>query len=65
MFKYMPAHIEIVYPELIALTNGGWNYIFNELTRRLHGYDEVTRVTQVEKSILEKKLREMLGKNKK
>ena len=60
MFKYMPAHIEIVYPELIALTNGGWNDIFNELTRRLHGYDEVTRVTQVEKSILEKKLREIL-----
>jgi len=60
MFKYMPAHIEIISPELIVLTNNGWNDILNELTRRLHGYDEVARVIQVEKSILEKKLRELL-----
>ena len=64
MFKYMPAHIEIISPELIVLTNNGWNDIFNELTRRLHGYDEVARVIQVEKSILEKKLRELLGEKK-
>jgi len=64
MFKYMPAHIEIISPELIVLTNNGWNDILNELTRRLHGYDEVARVIQVEKSILEKKLRELLGEKK-
>lgn len=61
MFKYMPAHIEIIYPELIALTNCGWNDIFNELTRRLHGYDEVARILQAEKSILEQKLRQVIG----
>ena len=60
MFKYMPAHIEIISPELIVLTNNGWNDVLNELTRRLHGYDEVARVIQVEKSILEKKIRELL-----
>ena len=60
MFKYMPAHIEILYPELIALTNNGWNDVLNELTRRLHGYDEIARIVNVEKSILEKKLREVL-----
>lgn len=65
LFKYMPAHVEIVYPEFIALSNGGWNDIFNELTRRLHGYDEVARVIQIEKSILERKLREVLGEKKK
>jgi len=64
MFKYMPAHIEIISPELIALTNNGWNDIFNELTRRLHGYDEVARVIQAEKSILEKKLKELMPKKK-
>jgi len=37
--------------------------ILNELTRRLHGYDEVARVIQIEKNILEKKLREILSKN--
>ena len=49
MFKYMPAHIEIISPELIALTNNGWNEILNELTRRLHGYDEIARIVQTEK----------------
>ncbi len=61
----MPAHIEIIHPELIALTNNGWNDILNELTRRLHGYDEIARVIQVEKGILEKRLRDVLEKNKK
>jgi hypothetical protein len=60
MFKYMPAHVEIVSPELIALTNNSWSDILSELSRRLHGYDEVARVVQVEKGILEKKLREVL-----
>ena len=60
MFKYMPAHIEIINPEAIVLTNNGWNDILNELTRRLHGYDEMARIVQVEKSILEKRLREVL-----
>lgn len=65
MFKYMPAHIDIIYPELIALTNNGWTEILNELTRRLHGYDEIARIVNVEKSILEKKLRGVLeDKNK-
>ncbi len=62
MFKYMPAHIEIISPELIALDNNGWGEILSELTRRLHGYDEVARVIRSEKEILEKKLREFLPK---
>ena len=64
MFKYMPAHIEVISPELITLANNGWNEIFNELVRRLHGYDEVARVIQMEKGVLEKKLKEALGENK-
>lgn len=63
MFKYMPAHIEIMNPEAIVLTNNGWNDILNELTRRLHGYDEMARIVQVEKNILEKRLREVLEEN--
>lgn len=62
MFKYMPAHIEIIYPETITLSNNNWNEIMNELTRRLHGYDEVARIIQIEKNILEKKLREFMPK---
>ena len=62
MFEYMPANIEIVSPEIIVLTNNGWNEIFNELLRKLHGYDEIARIIQTEKTILERKLRDVLEK---
>ncbi|MDP2628485.1 MAG: hypothetical protein Q8P15_01150 [Nanoarchaeota archaeon] len=65
MFKYMPAHIEVIEPELIILSNTGWGDILSELTRRLHGYDEVARIVQAEKAILEEKLREVLSGKKK
>lgn len=65
MFKYMPAHIEVIEPELIALTNNGWNDIMNELTRRLHGYDEIARVMQMENSMMKKKLEEIIEAVKK
>ena len=65
MFKYMPAHIEIIYPELIALTNNGWSDILSELARRLHGYDEVARVLQMERAILERKLQESFSQGQK
>ncbi len=61
VFKYMPAHLEIISPENIQLTNTDINDILNELTRRLHGYDEIARIIQNEKFVLEKKLREVLG----
>ena len=64
MFKYMPAHVEIISPEKISLTNNEFNEVFNELTRRLHGYNEVARTIQVEKEILERKLREITGEKK-
>ena len=66
MFKYMPAHIEILSPERLVMSNNGWNDVLNEIVRRLHGYDEVARVIQVEKGILEKKLKTLLdSKDKK
>lgn len=61
MFKYMPAHIEIISPENVSLSNFNWNEMLNELTRRLHAYDEIARVIQVEKNILEQKLKEVLS----
>lgn len=65
MFKYMPAHIDILSPEKITLTNNGWNETLNEVARRLHGYDEVARVIQMEKAILEKKLKEIMEEKEK
>ncbi len=61
MFKYMPAHVEVISPENISLSNGNWSEILSELVRRLHGYDEVARVLQVEKTVLEGKLRSLIS----
>jgi len=60
----MPAHVEIISPELIVLSNNNLNDILNEVVRRLHGYDEIARIIQVEKTILEKKLRELMSEKK-
>jgi hypothetical protein len=65
MFKYMPAHIELISPQSISLSNGEFGEILSEIVRRLHGYDEVARVIQTEKVILEKKLKEILEEKKK
>jgi len=62
MFKYMPAHIEIITPENLTLSNNTWNEFLNELARRLHQYDEVARIMTNEKMILENKLKEVLEK---
>jgi len=60
MFKYMPAHIEIIHPDEIKLKHNDLNLALNELIRRLHGYDEIARIIQAEKAILEKKLKAVL-----
>lgn len=54
MFKYMPAHIDVLGPEKISMSNNDWNHILNELTRRLHGYDEIARVLMAEKAAMQK-----------
>ena len=64
-FKYMPAHVEVVNPELIAVTNNSWTEILCEIVRKLHQYDEITRVTHNERMIMEKKLQEIIEKIKK
>ncbi|MBU1252462.1 MAG: hypothetical protein KJ905_02580 [Nanoarchaeota archaeon] len=61
MFKYMPAHVEIISPEMMGITNNVFNETLNELVRRLHGYDELARVMQTEKQVLIKKIKELDG----
>ena len=62
MFKYMPAHIEVISPENVSLSNNGWSEILSELVRRLHSYDEVARILQIEKQELLKKIQEFSQK---
>jgi len=61
IFKYMPAHIDILSPQNINLTNNEWCDVLNEITRRLHGYEEIARILQNERGVLENKLKEVLG----
>lgn len=59
MFKYSPAHVEILEPENITLSNHDLTDALNEVTRRLHKYDEIARVIQMEKQILENKVKKL------
>ena len=71
LFKYMPANLEIISPEVIAMSNSGWNDVLNELARRLHGYDEIARMMQAERAFFLEKIKEkgidikdLIGKKK-
>lgn len=48
VFKYMPAHIEVIEPENFVFKNSEFNEFFNEITRRLHRYEELVRVMQLQ-----------------
>ena len=65
MFNYMPAHIEVISPEKIHLSNQEWSETLSELILKLHGYDEVARVIEIEKNVLEKKFRTLLDEKEK
>ena len=62
MFKYMPAHVELISPENLVLSNNNFSSMLNELTRRLHGYEELARIFQVQKGMFEKKIKELSDK---
>lgn len=57
LFKFAPAHVEIISPEVVTMKNFEWNQVINEITLKIHKYDEVMRILQSEKMILEKKLK--------
>jgi len=59
MFKYMPAHVEILSPEILAMSNNGFNDILNELIRKLHAYDEIARIMQIENKKLIGRVKEL------
>lgn len=64
MFKFMPSHIEIIYPEKITVSNQLMSDFMTGIIGRLHQYDELARVLQNERMILEAKLKDILEKKK-
>lgn len=63
--KYMPAHVDIIFPEQNNITNSDLSAILNDLARKLHEYDDVARVMQIQNSFLQDKIKEFMQKEKK
>ena len=59
LFGYMPAHIELVYPERIELRNDDLNHLANQIAQRLHSYDAVAKKLIFDRDILARKLKEI------
>lgn len=59
LFKFMPSNIEITEPENLTLSNNEWNEMFNALTKRLHAYDEVSKILQNENQKMRKRLEQL------
>lgn len=58
VFGYMPSHIEIVEPEELGIKNFDLNLLMNELTRRLHQYDEIAKGLAIERGIMQQRLQQ-------
>ncbi|MEK6890275.1 MAG: hypothetical protein AABW82_03395 [Nanoarchaeota archaeon] len=59
LFVYMPANIEISYPEKINISNQDLNQMTNQLMHRMHQYDAIAKNALSEKDFLMKKLYEV------
>jgi hypothetical protein len=57
--KYMPAHIDVVEPENIKMNAAMLTDMLNGISGKLHKYDEVAKVLQMEKKILLNKIKEL------
>ncbi len=63
MFKYMPSHVEIISPENLKVENNFMNNLLNEIVRRLHGYDNLARIFEFEKSKLLEEIKKLKEKS--
>ena len=43
LFAYMPAHVEIISPENMTVTNTYLNDLGNKVIQRMHNYDAITK----------------------
>lgn len=59
LFVYMPANIEISYPEKVSISNQDLNQMTNQLMHRMHQYDAIAKNALSEKDFLMKKLYEV------
>jgi hypothetical protein len=63
MFKYMPAHIEVIAPENLVVNNNSFGEILSEIVRRLHRYDDIVRIIDSQNVALQNKIKELESKS--
>jgi hypothetical protein len=64
MFRYMPAHIEILEPTEMRMESADLDAMLSNLIFKLHRYDELAKILTIEKQILTQQvmhLRKQLG----
>ena len=64
VFQYPPANLEVFSPGNVQISNVDISESLNMVSGKLHAYDEVARVLQIEKAILESQLRAALENQK-
>ena len=63
IFKYMPAHVELLSPERVELSNIDFNSLFNQLLVKLHNYDSIAKSALMTNQMLAAKLNALMPKN--
>ncbi len=58
VYGYLPSHIDIIRPEDLKIKNSDLNLFLNELSRRLHQYDELAKAFMINQQILAKQIKE-------
>src|SRR3989344_6553758 len=59
IFNYMPAHIEIISPTNLSLSNLHMNELSNKMLARLHNYDAITKKFIYERDFLLHKMKDI------
>jgi hypothetical protein len=59
MFRYMPAHIEILEPTDMRMESADLDAMLSNLIFKLHRYDELAKILTIEKQILTQQVMHM------
>ncbi len=60
LFKYLPAHVELLYPEKFNMHNLDFNYIFNDILSKLHNYDSIAKTALMNNQALANQFNEIM-----
>ena len=62
VFAYMPSHVEILKPQNFPMKNFEVNTFFNEIVRKMHEYEAITKKALMNNQILQNKFRSYMKK---